>query len=166
MGPFTVVDETKRLPHSLPTYERAKTMKLLFTFLFVSLTSIAALVPQDIPLQIVNTSLAARIESAQLTVDRERRVFSYSQVIQNTSPKGILNISLELKTANVVEGHDVNSNVHVEKLETRIAPNVSSNVCVAVDAEMPAFLNDVKAGTVSIIRVQFDDGSVWERSEK
>lgn len=141
-------------------------MKLFLTFLLGSLISLSAFVPEDIPLQVVNVSLAARIESARLTVDRESRVFSYSQVIQNTSTKGILSVSLELKTTNVVEGHDVNSSVHVERIETRIAPNLSSNVCVAVDAEMPAFLQDVKAGTVSIIKVQFDDGTIWERPEK
>lgn len=163
MSPFTAVDETKRLPHSLPTHERAKTMKLLLAFLFVSFTSIATPVPEDIPLQIVNTSLAARIESAKLTVDREKQIFSYSQVIRNTSPKGIVSVSLELKTSSVVDGHDVNSSVHVERLEARIAPNVSAAVCAAVDAAMPAFLHDVREGTVSINKVQFEDGSIWER---
>lgn len=163
MSPFTAVDETKRLPHSLPTYERAKTMNLLLAFLFVSLTPFAAFVSENIPLQIVNTSLAARIESAQLTVDRDKRVFSYSQVIRNTSPKGIVSVSLELKTSNVVDGHDVNSSVHVERLEARIVPNVSAAVCPALNADMPAFLNDVREGTVSIIKVQFEDGSIWER---
>lgn len=138
-------------------------MRLFILSLVVSLAYLTAVTPEDIPLQIVNASPVARIDAAKLTVDKAREVFSYSQVIQNTSARPIINVSLELKTTTMVNGHVVNSSVHVERVAARVAPNTTMSACIAADAPMPAFLKDVSAGTLSIIRVQFEDGTVWER---
>jgi hypothetical protein len=138
-------------------------MKLFVILLWISLMVVAALGQDSLKLQIVNVSPVARIQAAPLIIDKEKQKFSFSLTIENTGAKNIRALFLEFKTKGEIRGYSINASVRGERIETSITPKERKTICVVENADLPRFLQVVSAGTISIMRVEFDDGTVWER---
>jgi hypothetical protein len=138
-------------------------MKLFVILLWISLMVVAALGQDSLKLQIVNVSPVAKIQAAPLIIDKEKQKFSFSLTIENTGAKNIRALFLEFKTKGEIRGYSLNTSVRGERIETSITPKEKKTICVIENADLPRFLKAVSASTISIMRVEFDDGTVWEQ---
>lgn len=141
-------------------------MKLQVSILFILLSVGVTLAQDQTKLEIVNVSPYARIEAAPLSIDSVNRKFSFALVVENTSAKNIRTIFLEYKFEGEIRRYDVNINVHDAGTEIHLPPNEKRPISLAENAALPAALNNMSSGTVSITRIEFEDGTVWERPKE
>ena len=138
-------------------------MKRLIAVLWFSLAAGAVFAQEKLKLEIVNASPLARIEAAPLHIDDARRKVSLSVVVKNTGEKAVRKVFLEFKFKGQVRGYAIDTSAQGEGIEVHLPPNEKRSICIADDADLPPALGGMSSGEVSIIRIEFDDGTAWER---
>lgn len=110
-----------------------------------------------------NSCPQARIMKAPLTVDREKRTYSLTVVVKNLSGHTITGIAFAYNFSGEIRGYLVQMNVQDLKREAQILPHDRNSFVLAEDAAMSTALRDMTTGSIAIARIEFDDGTVWER---
>ena len=138
-------------------------MKRLVAVLGISLAVGVASAQQKLKLEIVNVSPFVSIEAAPLSIDRANRKASLLVVVENTSERAVRKVFFEFKLKGKIRGYAINTSVQGEGVEVHLPPKEKKSIRIADNADLPRALEDMSSGEISIIRIEFDDGTAWER---